>query len=156
MVLMQAVAECFCRSGQAYEQVSANEMIQALDYFIVPDVIWPVGLLAARTTRGKYDAVVNRILIKIQADFTAMSTDPSHFLESKRYDLIGKGSAISCIDHVSYQWAGQTILFPTPEPLQQKLIWQCEIAFFTIQFNTAKRDRHGRPPWNFEISMPAL
>lgn len=67
----QAVAECFATSGKARERVSAGEMVKALEYFIVPQSMWPLGLLYAVVARDQLDSIADRIMSQVKADFMA-------------------------------------------------------------------------------------
>ena len=68
----QAVAECFAKSGKACEGVPASEMVKALEYFIVPQSMWPQGIAqSAVALRDQLDGIADRIMSQVKADFQA-------------------------------------------------------------------------------------
>ena len=142
---LQAVADCFSRSGRTCEQISAEEMVKALEYFNMPDRMWPKGLIAAVIERNKRDALVSTIMSMIESDFGTVSRESSRYTASKRYLLTLKGrSDIQC-HNSNHSWITLKPLHPIPEWLSDRLGSLTNEAFLLTTFNTRQPQGVPRP-----------
>lgn len=160
--MSQAVAECFASSGKACEQVSASEMVKALEVFIVPRSMWPSGLRYAAALRDQLDGIADRIMSQVKADF---ATPPCKLAERDPYvkqyqmrkflEATGRGApcillpeapfgrfAASCDCRHGGTKAHCDYMFSVPAPLKQKLVERAKGCFLELKFNS-KPSSHG-------------
>ena len=159
--MLQAVAECFCRSGKACDRVSASEM--ALEYFIVPETMWPAGLLCAVVYRDKLDGIAKRIMNQVKDDFTTASrqhkelqviaSDAAMF-QYRVYQEPDKSLAISIRKHAKSYCYGTHYQLSTP--LQNRIIALGRSLFLAVVPNNKHQPGAWESSWAFEVHMPTL
>lgn len=93
VTILQAVAGCYSKSGSKYGCVSPSDMIQALEYFNLPDDMWPCGLLLQHRVTARYDMwaadimrVVNADLLKHANCLTTSDTSYEYYLTQDERD----------------------------------------------------------------------
>lgn len=168
--MSQAVAECYAKSGEACEQVSAGEMVNALEYFIVPQSMWPVGLRYAATLRDQLDCIADRIISHVKANFEA---PPSKLAEADAYvkqyqmpkflEFSGPcilleatfGRYFARCDCRHGKEAHCHYMFSVPAPLRQKLVDRAKGCFVELEFNPTVKQSWTHP-WAFEARAPTL
>lgn len=149
---LQAVAQCFSRSGTGCERVSAREMVAALEYFIVPEsmYMWPAGLLCAVVYRDKLDGIANRVMSQVKADITAASGQPDELqLQIVRSDAIvfkyclyqhfqstGPTDTICCEKYTPP--FGYERALELSAPLQERIVSLGKASFLSIRANTTR------------------
>ncbi len=67
VTFLQAVAGCYSRSGCKQGCVSPSDMIQALEYFNLPEDMWPCGLFLHRVI-ARCDTWAGDIMRAVHAD----------------------------------------------------------------------------------------
>lgn len=65
---LQAVANCYSRTGVNFGFVSPSDMTQALEYFNLPDDMWPSGLLMQHRVTARYDIWAAEIMRVVNPD----------------------------------------------------------------------------------------
>ena len=148
-------------------------MLKALEYFIVPQNMWPVGIRYAAALRDQVDGIADRIMSHVKADF--MKAPPHEYSsqsEVKRYWICkplevsgptapcqaapdSKGSRCSCA-----VGRGNTcpLIFEIPAPLKKMLIAKAKLqgSFLKLSFNYMIEHSTVNHPWAFEVSAPIL
>lgn len=171
--MSQAVAECFANSGKACEEVSASEMVKALEYFIVPRSMWPVGLRYAATMRDQLDGIADRIMSHVKADFEA---PPCKLAEADAYvkqyqipkllEFSGQGTPCILLEATFGRYAARCdcrhdkeadchYMFSVPAPLRQKLVERAKGCFLELRFNPTVKQSWTHP-WAFEVNAPTV
>lgn len=160
----QAVAECFAKSGKACEEVPASEMLKALEYLIVPQSMWPVGVRYAAALRNQLDGIADRIMRHVKADFEAPPREYSSKSEVKQYwirkPLQVSGPTAPCQQeafHCCSTRGLENIIFcplisAAPAPLQERLIAQAKSSFLKLRFNSMVEQSRIHP-CAFEVSV---
>lgn len=82
---IQVVADCFLKSGQKPGPVAPGEVLKALDYFNIPENLWPEGLIAVAAVGTKYDCIANQLMNTIKSDIVALAKDNSTIQTQKQY-----------------------------------------------------------------------
>ena len=149
--------------------MSASEMITALEYFIVPQTMWPVGLLCAAIARDKLDGIASRIMNQVEANFIAASKDKhevrlvSSNVAKLEYCLHqeatekGGTPTTSCHQHsISCRREYSSIIHPVPVPLQERIISLGKAAFLTVTNDTSTESRSRYHSWAFMVQRPTL
>ena len=160
---LQAVADCVRRSGRTCEDISAEQMIEALEYFNMPDSMWPEGLLAAVIERIKREALVTTIMSMINSDFGRVSREYFRYTDSRTYYLtIDRFSDIQC--HQSDGCSPPLVpLHPIPEWLKHRLESLTKEMFLLTEFNLNKPEIYQAGSrmqytnkWSIRIKIPCL
>ena len=84
---VQVVADCFLQSGQKPGPVAPGEVLKALDYFNIPENLWPEGLIAMAAVGTKYDLIANQLMNTIKSDVVALAKDASNIQTQKQYSV---------------------------------------------------------------------
>ena len=149
-------------------------MLKALEYFIVPRSMWPVGLRYAATMRDQLDSMADRIMSHVKADFEA---PPCKLAEADAYvkqyqipkslEFSGQGAPCVLLEatltvtygrHASCscrQGAHCHYMFSLPAPLRQKLVERAKGCFLELKFNPTVKQPHTHP-WAFEVRAPSV
>ena len=85
--MIQVVADCILNSGPKREPVSPDEVLQALDYFNIPETLWPKGLIAASAVSRKYDIEACTIMDTFKGKVMAMAKDKFDFDRTQEYHV---------------------------------------------------------------------
>ncbi len=83
--MIQVVADCILKSGQKREPVPPDEALQALDYFNIPETLWPEGLIAAAAVSQKYDMEACTIMDTVKGKVMAMAKEKNDFDRTQEY-----------------------------------------------------------------------
>lgn len=149
----------------------------ALEYFIVPQSMWPVGILYAAAVRDQLDGIADRIMTHVKADFkepprqmnfsskNAQTGSPEikQYYICKPLEVYGREAPCQerccCRDSAGpnmYQYiAQQNFRCAIPAPLQERLIARANACFLELKFNPTVQQLGGHP-WAFKVSVPFL
>ena len=90
-----------CKEGMG--NVTNDQLTQALEYFNLPEFMWPIGLYIRHSQTVKYDKVANRLMDAIKADMkqlVANDTDCASVFTQTYYMYLKEGSL--CLDACTY------------------------------------------------------
>lgn len=161
--MIQVVADCILKSGQKREPVCPDEVIQALDYFNIPETLWPEGLIAASAVSQKYDIAACEIMDTIKGEVKAMAKDKFDFDRTQKYYVYRNSEngpfkpqyAFGVMTALSIDFRSQQVLQP-PEPLKERIQALADKAFLQIQFNPESDPSASWPPWSFTIKVHSV
>ncbi len=161
------VADCILKSGQKREPVSPDEVLQALDYFNIPETLWPEGLIAALAVSQKYDMEAATIMDTVKGKVMATAKDNTHFDITQQYyvyrnTLQAFGLTTDCLEVSRLEWS--RLLLQLPQPLKERIQALADKAFLQVHFNPkTKSDLNYLPTadaldsaWSFTIKVYSL
>ena len=164
--MIQVVADCILKSGQKREPVCPDEVIQALDYFNIPETLWPEGLIAASAVSQKYDIAACAIMDTIKGKVMAMAKNKFTFDRTHKYFVYRNSetrpfkpeSALGVHTDFRKLLLSQQAL-QLPEPLKERIQALADQAFLQIQFNPDPHSDVSCPlasSWSFIIKVHSL
>lgn len=159
-------------NGGSEEQLDAGcaptppgKLLEALDYFIVPDTLRPVGLaiVVMAAQRQKYRAAADHIMATIKKDYMALATD-TYVCNTKHIYHVGKESNkddfwIQEERSIDPDETPLTTLAPFPMPLKEHLQRLADTEFLQIVFNDQQETNYCSSacanwrPWSFKIGV---
>ena len=87
----QAVIGCFSvhKARGSMANIQEGQLLQALEYFNLPEFMWPLGLYIRHTHCLKRDEVAKQWMTTIKADSSKMAEQNTHFAVTftKRYGV---------------------------------------------------------------------
>lgn len=143
---VQVVADCFLKSGQKPGPVAAGEVLKALDYFNIPEKLWPEGLLAMAAVGTKYDLIADQLMNTIKSDIVALAKDTSNILTHKQYSVFAssdpdqskseteRGHAL-ILRPYTYKSARNSSPCQVPAALVQRLQHLADVSFLQLTFS---------------------
>jgi len=159
------VADCILKSGQKREPVSPDEVLQALDYFNIPETLWPEGLIAALAVSQRYDMEAATIMDTVKGKVMAVAKDKTDFDITQQYyvytnTLQAFDLKTARLDYVSWS----RILLQLPQPLKERIQALADKAFLQVQFNPKTKSDPFYPltadeldsAWSFTIKVYSL
>ena len=161
--MIQVVADCILKSGQKREPVCPDEMIQALDYFNIPETFWPEGLIAASAVSQKYDIEACRIMDTIKGKVMAMAKDKIYFDRTQKYSVYRNSETGPFKPEYAFrlQTDPSGPVLQLPEPLKERIQALADKAFLQIQFNPKSETHYNvsnpsASSWSFTIKVHSL
>ena len=151
--MIQVVADCILNSGPKREPVSPDEVLQALDYFNIPETLWPKGLIAASAVSRKYDIEACTIMDTFKGKVMAMAKDKFDFDRTHEYYVYRNseqgpfkdGNAFGLKSEIDGNLYAELVL-QLPQPLQDRIQALADQAFLQVQLN-AKTKLCSDYPW---------
>ena len=72
---VQAVISCLSdhKASENMAKIQESQLLKALEYFNLPDSMWPTGLYVRHTHGRACDKLANQLMITIKADFMKMA-----------------------------------------------------------------------------------
>ena len=128
--------------------------MRALDYFIVPESLWPVGLIVIviAAMRIKYDSEAAHIMKTIKKDYLAMTKDK--YLNTKRtYYVCNRHGESDQAFHLLKIASNHNNLCPFPKPLKERIQCLADAAFLQIHFNREHVVQGYMYPWSFTVDV---
>lgn len=132
------MADCF--SGKPVENLKEQEgwqLSQALDYFNLPEVMWPTGLLVRHAQSRRLDSLASKLIATIKTDFFKLARkkqEDSGAIISKMYQLESKPYAGICL--MPNSGPGPEALLPFEKPLRDRLTVLAAAEFLSVSFTT--------------------
>ena len=76
---LQAVISCLSdyKAHEAIAKIEEGQLVQALEYFNLPDSMWPTGLYVRHTHGKACDKLANQLMITIKADLMYLRSNLS-------------------------------------------------------------------------------
>ena len=130
------MADCFLKSGQKRKPVAPGDVIKALEYFNIPENLWPEGLIAMAAMSTKFDLMANQLMNTIKSEIVAMA--------KSKYDVRTRLDFSVFTNNHQHQHENALILRPhtfgkdplrLPAALEQRLQHHADDAFIQIKFN---------------------
>lgn len=149
------------------EPTPPGELLKALDYFIIPDTLWPVGLVVMAAICQGYDANAHHIMATIKSDYLSLAQEDKqwHEYNTRRIYHIGKDysehgfgireeSLFTFFDYQNLSSINKRIYnmmsvyssippkstpSPLPEPLKERLQRLADAEFLRITFNPEEK-----------------
>ena len=81
------MADCFLKSGQKHEPVPPGDVLKALEYFNIPEALWPEGLIAMAAIGPKYDLIANQLMNTIKSQIVAIAKSNYEARTQKEYSV---------------------------------------------------------------------
>ena len=125
--MIQVVADCILNSGRKREPVSPDEVLQALDYFNIPETLWPEGLIAASAVSQSYDREACTIMDTVKGKVMAMARNRTDFDRTQQYYVYRNsepgplefGNAFDLKTEFDvYSWS--KLVLQLPQPLKER------------------------------------
>ena len=119
MGFLQVVMACISgdKCKESMGKVTDQQLRQALEYFNLPDCMWPTGLYIIHTQETKCDKVANQLMASIKADMRQLVAEDrscaSNF--SKNYRLYDGRHDLSL------QWRGESAHIEFSQALKGRL-----------------------------------
>lgn len=137
--MIQVVADCILNSGPKREPVSPDEVLQALDYFNIPETLWPKGLIAASAVSRKYDIEACTIMDTVKGKVMAMAKDKFDFDRTQEYHVYRSseqgpfkdGNAFGLKSEFDGNLCAELVL-QLPQPLQDRIQALADQAFLQV------------------------
>ena len=78
-IQLQAVISCLSddKTHEAIAKIEEGQLVQALEYFNLPDSMWPTGLYVRHTHRKACDKLANQLMITIKANLMYLRSNLS-------------------------------------------------------------------------------
>lgn len=144
------------------EIICPGKLLRALDYFIIPETLWPLGLFVMKSMCQKWDSEANHIMETINNDYMAICKDRHNYQSEKTYYVCKRARGQTsgptfCLLTLENATTLQGVLCPFPEPLKERMKILAQAAFLQIKFNPEdKVERFCRRPWSFTIDVPSV
>lgn len=145
---LQAVVECYSRSGCKQVCVSPSDMIQALEYFNLPDDMWPCGLLLHRVT-ARYDTWAADIMRAVSADLLKHANCLTTSDTTYEYYMTQDERGISLCDKYHANIITDVYM---PDLLVTRLDRLAKAQYVSIKYGSIRYDSD----WSFRIKPLAI
>ena len=158
--IVQVVADRFVKSGRKCEPIAPNDVLKALDYFNIPEELWPEGLLAMAAVGRKYDREANQIMHTIKAEMTALVESMDDMSTQKQYAVgysTSQKNVLGVWAPIGYR--SSSVICPLPPSLKERLQCLADDMWFDIKFNPEEiqhgtyRGSKSSTYWSFTVAM---
>jgi len=149
VAFLQAVAGCYSRSGCKHGCVSPPDMIQALEYFNLPDDMWPCGLLLQYRVPARYDKWAGDIMKVVNADLLKRANCLTTSDTTYEYYMTQDEHGISLCDKYHANIITDVYM---PDLLVTRLDRLAKAQYVSIEYGSIRYDYD----WSFRIKPLAI
>lgn len=135
-------------------KVSGHQLSQALEYFNLPECMWPTGMYIIRTLTVKYDKVAKPLMATIKDDMKRLVANDTDYagIFTKKYYLQDGPHGLSL---EQYPYANIKISKALERRLTDLAAAEClDIEFTTVSRRDYDGSRHEYGSFNVTVRIP--